>query len=58
MCGRYVIRNIVSKNEHLVNNPDNVLDEENYNAGQAAFMKRAKLNSLAHSGEYTNNMED
>lgn len=33
-------------------------NEENYKAGQAAFMKRAKLNSLAHSGEYANNMED
>jgi fructose-bisphosphate aldolase class I len=33
-------------------------NEENYNAGQAAFMKRAKLNSLAHSGEYENSMED
>ena len=33
-------------------------NEENYKAGKAAFMKRAKLNSLAHSGEYANNMED
>ena len=32
--------------------------EENFTAGQAALMKRAKLNSLAHNGKYDSAMED
>jgi fructose-bisphosphate aldolase class I len=31
--------------------------EENFTAGQAALMKRAKLNSLAHNGKYDTAME-
>ncbi|MGB5345310.1 MAG: class I fructose-bisphosphate aldolase [Woeseia sp.] len=31
--------------------------EENFKAGQAAFFKRAKLNSLAHQGKYKSAME-
>lgn len=31
--------------------------EDNYAAGQAALLKRAKLNSLAHGGEYDTGME-
>jgi fructose-bisphosphate aldolase class I len=31
--------------------------EENFKAGQEAFLKRAKLNSLAHLGEYDTSME-
>ena len=31
--------------------------EENFKAGQAAFIKRAKLNSLAHQGKYDSSME-
>jgi fructose-bisphosphate aldolase, class I len=31
--------------------------EENFAAGQAAFIKRAKLNSLAHLGKYDSKME-
>ena len=32
--------------------------EDNFSAGQQAFLKRAKLNSLAHAGEYQKDMED
>jgi len=32
--------------------------EENFAAGQAALMKRAKLNSFAHNGKYDSAMED
>ncbi|MBI2660093.1 fructose-bisphosphate aldolase class I [Candidatus Woesearchaeota archaeon] len=32
--------------------------EENFNAGQQAFIKRAKLNSLATMGKYTEDMEN
>ena len=32
MCGRYVTTNAFSKSKHLVDNPDNVIDAENFNA--------------------------
>jgi fructose-bisphosphate aldolase class I len=32
-------------------------NEDNFSAGQQAFLKRAKLNSLAHAGEYQKDME-
>jgi len=33
-------------------------DEANFKAGQDAFFKRAKLNSLAHQGKYSSDMEE
>jgi len=32
MCGRYVTTNAVSKTKHLADNPDNLIDAENFNA--------------------------
>ena len=32
MCGRYVTTNAVSKTKHLADNPDNLIDTENFNA--------------------------
>ena len=38
MCGRYVSTNAVSKTKHLVDNPDRVLDTENFNAYPTCFL--------------------
>ncbi len=38
MCGRYVTTNAVSKTKHLVDNPDRVLDTENFNAYPTCFL--------------------
>ena len=38
MCGRYVSTNAVSKTKHLVDNPDRVLDTENFNAYPTSFL--------------------
>ena len=49
MCGRYVSTNAVSKTKHLVDNPDRVLDAENFKVIADDLVKSNNITPLLHT---------